>query len=181
MRVASKCHFVQDSQIRSLKFFEIELLTFWKAITSYVNLRLKWSLKQSCSSHWEISNNMWHAIYMHVFQDDSRLLMGESQIDTLTPDPSFGHNLCFKYSNGSCKPILHIYILRAFKWYKKLFNPMNFGPWYIYLKIWDSQSESSLGNVWVHSFTFPRMQMWLPGNTLSPHRFMLLLWLWALG
>jgi hypothetical protein len=31
---------------------------------------------------------------------------------------SFSHNLCFKYSNETCEPILDSYISRAFKWYK---------------------------------------------------------------
>jgi hypothetical protein len=51
-----------------------------------------------------------------------------SQIGILTLDPSFGHNLCFKFPNGSCEPILKIYILRTFSWYKKIFNLMNFDP-----------------------------------------------------
>jgi hypothetical protein len=42
-----------------------------------------------------------------------------SQIANLTSDPSFGHNLCFKCPNGQCKPILDIYVLIAFQWYKK--------------------------------------------------------------
>jgi hypothetical protein len=63
---------------------------------------------------------MWHATYTQVSQGDSRLLMVGSQIGTLTFDLSFGHNLCFKYPNGSCEPILDIYVLRAFQWYEKL-------------------------------------------------------------
>jgi len=35
--------------------------------------------------------------------------MVESEIDILTPDLSFSRNLCFKYSNGTCEPILDIY------------------------------------------------------------------------
>jgi hypothetical protein len=42
----------------------------------------------------------------------------ESQIANLTPDLSFGHNLCFKCPNGSCEPIL------ASK-FQKLFNDIN--------------------------------------------------------
>jgi hypothetical protein len=37
----------------------------------------------------------------------------------------------------SCEPILNIYILRDFQWYKNFFNPMNFDPLNRYLKIWD--------------------------------------------
>jgi hypothetical protein len=51
---------------------------------------------------------MWHATYMQVNQGDSWRLMVESQINNLTPNPSFVHNLCFKYPNGSCKHILDI-------------------------------------------------------------------------
>jgi len=51
-----------------------------------------------------------------------------NQIDILTPDPSFGHNLCYKYSNGLGEPILKIYVSKDFQWYKKLFNPMSFVP-----------------------------------------------------
>jgi hypothetical protein len=51
---------------------------------------------------------------MHLLEGDSRLLIGKGQIGTFTPDPSFGHNFCFKYSNGSCKPILNIYVSRTF-------------------------------------------------------------------
>jgi hypothetical protein len=49
-----------------------------------------------------------------------------SQIGNLTPDPSFGHNLCFKHPNGSCEPILYIYVPRAFQWYKEHLNPIGF-------------------------------------------------------
>jgi hypothetical protein len=58
-----------------------------------------------------------------------------SQIATLTFAPSFSHNLCFKYPNGSCKPILNIYVSRTFQWYKELFSPMSFNPWNMSLKI----------------------------------------------
>jgi hypothetical protein len=57
-----------------------------------------------------------------------------SQIGTLTPNPYFGHNLCFKYLNGTCKPILDIYVLRTFQWYNELFNPMSFDPFNHFLK-----------------------------------------------
>jgi hypothetical protein len=81
---------------------------------------------------------MWHATCTQVNKGDSQLLMVGSQIGNLTPDPFFGHNLCFKYLNGSYEPILNIYILRAFQWYKELFNPMNFDPWNCLLDIWES-------------------------------------------
>jgi hypothetical protein len=57
---------------------------------------------------------MWHATYTQVNWGDFQLLMIMSQISNLTLDPCFGHNLCFKYPDGSCKPILNIYISRFF-------------------------------------------------------------------
>jgi len=57
---------------------------------------------------------------------DSRLLMVESQIANLTPGPYFGHNLCFRCSNGRCKPILDIYVSTTFQWYEKLFKKLGF-------------------------------------------------------
>jgi hypothetical protein len=113
--------------------------------------------KQNCSPLWYLSNNMWHATWMQINWGDSWLLVVGSQIDNLTFGLSFGHNLCFKYPNGSWEPILDIYVSRAFQWYKELFNPMNFNPCNWPLKIQmdsHSQSGSSLGSVGVHSFTF---------------------------
>jgi hypothetical protein len=58
-----------------------------------------------------------------------------NQIGNLTPGASFDHNLCLKYPNGLCEPILDIYISKAFQWYKELFNPMGFDPYNFSLKI----------------------------------------------
>ncbi len=82
-----------------------------------------------------------------------------SQISNLTPGPSFGYNLCFKYSSGSCKLILDIYVPRSFQWYKELFNPMNFDPYNCPLKIWKSIGTliPKVGTIWsvgVHSLAF---------------------------
>jgi hypothetical protein len=116
MGATSKCHFVQKLS-SSLKTPKIGILGTLEGQHSYVDLWLKWCLNQSCSLHREFSNYMWHATYTHLFQGDSWLLMGGNQIGTLTFGPSFGHNLCFKYSNGSCEPILDIYVSKSFQWY----------------------------------------------------------------
>jgi len=41
------------------------------------------------------------------------------QIGCLILDLFLGHYLCFKYPNGSCKPILDICVPRSSQWYKK--------------------------------------------------------------
>jgi hypothetical protein len=37
-----------------------------------------------------------------------------------------------------CKPILHIYVLKYFRWYNEFFNPMSFDPYNRILKILES-------------------------------------------
>jgi hypothetical protein len=100
---------------------------------------------------------MSHITCMRKNQGDSWLLMVESQIANLTPDPSFGYNLCFRCSNGSCEPISNIYILIIFQWYKKFLKLMGFNPSPSEDSgvHWDSNSQngSSLGSVRVHSLT----------------------------
>ncbi len=87
-----------------------------------------------------------------------------NQIGNLTHGLSFSHNLCFKYPNESCEPIINIYVLRNFQWYKKPFNPMGFDPWNHSLKIWESirtptpKMETHLGVcrfIPSHSLTLP--------------------------
>ncbi len=48
-----------------------------------------------------------------------------------------GRNLCFKFSNGSCRPILIIYVSRYFQWYEEFCNPMSFDLWNHSLNIQD--------------------------------------------
>ncbi len=132
-------------------FSKLGLPQFWRPITLCVDLWLRSSLKKSCSPHWEISNGMWHTTCMQGNQGNSWLLMIGSQIANLTPNPFFGHNLCFKYSNGSCEPILDIYVPSIFQWYNELFNPMVFDPCSHSMKIWKSiielQSQQTLNYI----------------------------------
>jgi hypothetical protein len=50
----------------------------------------------------------------------------------------FGHNLRFKNPNGSCKPILDIYVPSVFQWYKERIDPISFDPYNYPLKIQES-------------------------------------------
>jgi hypothetical protein len=100
---------------------------------------------------------------MQVNHGDSWFSMVMSQIDSLTLDPSFGHNLCFLCPNGLCKPILDIFVLKVFQLYNELSNPTNFKPLKSpskNLRIhWNSNSQSGspLGSVWVHSSHSPTL------------------------
>ncbi len=108
---------------------------FGGPITLRTTFWLGWSLKQSCSPCQELFKNMLHAPFPRGNWDDSQLLMVENQIANLTPSPSFGHNLCFKCSNRSCKHILDIQFLKDFQWFKERLNPLSFDLWNCSLKI----------------------------------------------
>jgi hypothetical protein len=127
-----------DSRVGVSKLHQLGLLRLWSPITLRANLGSRCGLKQSCSSSWEIFNGISHAPCNQVNWVDSWLFMVKSQIGSLTPDPSFGHNLCFKCSNEECKPILDIYVSRAFQWYKESHMPLNFDPWNHSLKFQES-------------------------------------------
>ncbi len=98
----------QDSQMEVSKLPKLRLLQLWSPITLCANLRSQWGLNQSCSTRWELSNDMSHATYTQGNRVDSWLLVVGNQIVNLTPCLSFGHNLCFECPNGWCEPILNI-------------------------------------------------------------------------
>jgi hypothetical protein len=106
--------FYRDSQSLVSKVSQFGLPGLWVFITSRSNLRLGQGLKQTCSSPWELSNDVLHSTCTHRDRVDSWLLMVRGQIANLTSGPSFDHNLCYKCPNGSCKAILDIYTSRNF-------------------------------------------------------------------
>ncbi len=120
------------------KFPQLGLLWLWRPITLHEDLQLRWGLGQSYSRRWEFLNGMLHTNYMQGNRGDSWLLMVKSQIPNLTPDLFFVYNLCVKCPNGSCEPILDIYVLGPLQWYKRLFNLMDFDPCNYSLKIRES-------------------------------------------
>jgi hypothetical protein len=175
------------------KFPKLGLSQLCGTITLCENLRLGWGLKKSCSPCQELFNNMSHANWTQGNWGDSWLLLVGSQIVNLTPDPSFGHNLCFICPNGSCQPTLDIYVPIAFQWYKELPNPMGYDSWICSLKIWESIRTPTLKmgahlGMWVfilsHSPTFSTSrehEMWFLGFTLGSQLYKPLLWSWAQG
>jgi len=81
---------------------------------------------------------MSHSTCTQGNRNNSLFLMVRNQIFYLTPGLFFGHNLYFKCPNGSCEPILDIYVPRVVQWYKELFNTMGFDLCNRFLKIRDS-------------------------------------------
>jgi hypothetical protein len=118
----------QDSQVGVPKLQQLRFPRLWGRITSCANLWSQWGLKQSYSPRQELSKGMSHAVCRQGNQVDSWLLVVGSQIVSLTPDPSFAHNLCCRSPNGSCKAIFDIYASRTFQWYKKHLKARCFDP-----------------------------------------------------
>jgi hypothetical protein len=101
---------------------------------------------------------------------DSRHLMVGSQTSNLTPDLSFDQDLCFKCPNGRCEPILDIYVLIPFQWYKKLFKPICFSPYNRAMKIRESIGTPT-PNMGVHLRMWgfiPSLSSALPGACNVP-------------
>jgi hypothetical protein len=132
-------------------------LWLWGAINLRADLWLRWVLKQSCSPCRELSNGMSHAICMQENRVDSRLLVVGNQTANVTPDLSFGHNLCFRYPNGRCELILDIYVVRDFQWYKERLKSLRFDPCNRLLKIWESTGTPTpkVGTPWGCEGSFP--------------------------
>jgi hypothetical protein len=106
--------FSQDSQVRVPKLSRVGVPGLWTAIAPRPELGSGRGLNQSCSSCQELSNAVLHSLRRRREEVDSRLLVVGSQIDNLTPGPSFSHNLGCKCPNGQCEAILDIYTSRAF-------------------------------------------------------------------
>jgi hypothetical protein len=133
----------QDSRTGVPKSRQLGLPRLWSPITLRENLGSKCGLKQSCSSCRELFNGMWHVVCSQINRVDSRLFLVGSQIGSLTLDPSFGHNLCFRCPNEQCEPILDIYVPRAFQWYKERHKPWSFDLSNRSLKFWKSTGTPS--------------------------------------
>ncbi len=120
--------FSRDSQSGVPKLSRFGLPGLWAFITSRSNLRLGQSLKKTCSSPWELFNGVSHFTWTHRDWVDSRLLVVGSQTASLTPGPSFAHNLGCRCPNCQCEGIFDIYTSRPFQQYEKHFNAKCFDP-----------------------------------------------------
>ncbi len=107
--------FSQDSQGGVPKLSRVGVPGLWELISPNCKVRLEQGLNQSCSSPREFFNAMSHSFCRRHEEVDSRLLMVGSQTASLTPGPSFAHNLGCKYPNDSCEAILDIYTSRPFQ------------------------------------------------------------------
>jgi hypothetical protein len=87
----------------------------WDFIAPRPNLGLGQGLNQSCSPQKELSNAMLQYRSARRERVDSRLLVLGSQTASLTPGPSFAHNLGCRCPNDQCEAIFDIYVSRPFQ------------------------------------------------------------------
>jgi hypothetical protein len=94
----------QNPQVGVPKFPKLGLSWLWGPIILCANLWLRWSLKQSCSTHRDLFNGMWHATCMQGNRGDSWLLMIESHIVNLTFNFFFAITCVWSVQMGHASP-----------------------------------------------------------------------------
>jgi hypothetical protein len=106
----------------------VEVPGLWELITLDCKVWSRRGLNQSCSPRRDLSNAMSHSPFGGREEVDSRLLMVGSQTTSLTPGPSFAHNLGDRCPNGQCEAIFDIYASIPFQWHQEHLNARCFGP-----------------------------------------------------
>ncbi len=115
----------------------------WELITPDCEVWSQQGLYQSCSPRRDLSNDISHSQFGGREEVDSWLLVVGSQIASLTPGPSFAHNLSYRCPNGQCEAIFDIYASRPFQWHQEHINARCFGPCCRTLNIWESRRTPS--------------------------------------
>jgi hypothetical protein len=80
----------------------------WELITLDCGVWSRRGLNQTCSPRWDLSNDVLQSRFGSHEEIDSRLLVVGSQTGSLTPGPSFAHNLGYRCPNGQCEAIFYI-------------------------------------------------------------------------
>ncbi len=87
----------------------------WELITPNCGVGSRRGLNQSCNPRQDLFNDVSHPQIGCREEGDSRLLVVGSQTGSLTPGPSFAHNLGCRCPNGQCEVIFDIYASRPFQ------------------------------------------------------------------
>jgi hypothetical protein len=112
-------HFPGTPKLESIncpKTVPVGVPGLWELISPNCQVWSRRRLDQSYSCLRELSNAMLHSRFGCREEVDSRLLVVGSQTASLTPGPSFAHNLGCKCPNDQCEAILDIYTSRPFQW-----------------------------------------------------------------
>jgi hypothetical protein len=100
----------------------------WELITPNSEVWSRRGLNQTCSPRRDLFNDVSLSQFGGWEDIDSRLFVVGSQIVSLTPNPSFAHNLGDRCPNGQCEAIFDIYASKPFQWHQKHPNARCFGP-----------------------------------------------------
>jgi hypothetical protein len=145
----------------------------WELITLDCKVWSWRGLNQTCSPRGDLSNDVSHSQLGGREEVDSRLLVVGGQIASLTPGPSFAHNLGCRCPNGQCEAIFDIYASRPFQWHQEHLNARCFGPFCRTLNIRESRktpnpqlwkywtSPPHLAKVGLRHFTCALWQQWV--------------------
>jgi hypothetical protein len=131
----------------------------WELITPDCKVWLRQGLNQTCSSRRDLSKDVSHSQFGGREEVDSQLLVVGSQITSLTPSPSFAHNLGYRCSNDQCEAIFYIYAWRPFQWHQEHLNARCFGPCCRALNIRESRRNPNphfFPSVGLHPHTWPK-------------------------
>jgi hypothetical protein len=115
----------------------------WELITPNCGVWSRRGLNQTCSPRRDLSNDISHSWFGGREEVDSRLLVVRSQTASLTPGPSFAHNLGYRCPNGQCEAIFYIYASRPFQWHEEHLNARCFGPCCRALNIRESRRSAN--------------------------------------
>jgi hypothetical protein len=125
-------------------FVPAGLPKLWTAITPDCRVGSRRGLNQSCSPRRDLFNAVSHSRIGHWEHIDSRLLVVGSQTASLTPGPSFAHNLGCRCPNCQCEGIFDIYVSRIFQRHQEHPNARCFAPFCRALNIQESRRTPNL-------------------------------------
>ncbi len=99
----------------------------WELITPDCEIGSWRALNRTCSPRRDLSKDVSHSQFGLQEEVDSRILVVGSQTGSLTPGPSFAHNLGYRCLNCQCEGIFDIYVSRPFHWHQEHLNARCFG------------------------------------------------------
>ncbi len=111
----------------------------WELITPDCEIGSRRGINQTCSPRWDLFNDVSHFQFGLREEVDSRLLVVGSQTASLTPSPSFAHNLGDRCPNAKCESIFDICASRPFQRHQEHPNARCFGSCCRALNIWESR------------------------------------------
>jgi hypothetical protein len=140
----------------------VQVPGLWELITPDCIVWSQQGLNQSCSPRRDLSNAVSHSRFGGRDEVDSRLLMVGSQTASLTPGPSFAHNLGCRCPNDQCEAIFDIYASRPFQWHQEHINARCFGPCCRTLNIQESRRTPNpqLWECWASPPHLAKVGLW---------------------